>query len=175
MNPESKRSLQQIGRRIQQLWLRLQTVAEFACTSIPGPASKTGWLGRGRGTVELIKRGDSELHFLERGTFQVEGSDPVEMYNTFIWHRRSTGLRLSHGRHGEPVFLFDLEAAGAGTWKSAEAHTCVDDLYFGALTETAMGFDLEWTITGPKKDEHLHYRYFSESGVGPKPEGGANL
>lgn len=163
MNSESKRSLQQIGGGIQRLWRRLGTVTGFACTSKPGPASKTGWRGHGRGSVELIKKGDTELRFLERGTFEFGGSEAVEMYNTFIWQRRDDGLRLSHGRHAEPVFLFDLEPAGDGVWKSARAHVCADDLYFGILTETAAGIDLEWTITGPKKDEHLYYRYVSDS------------
>jgi hypothetical protein len=168
MNSESKRSLQQSGGRIQRLWRRLGSVAAFTCASEPGPASKTDWHGHGWGSVELIERSDAELHFLEHGSFEFGGSEPVEMYNTFIWQRRDNGLRLSHGRHGEPVFLFDLEPAGAGVWKSARAYECADDLYLGILTETAAGLDLEWTITGPRKDEHLCYRYAADGRTGQR-------
>ena len=46
-----------------------------------------------------------------------------------------------------------------GLWRSVEAHVCIDDLYSGELQESAEGFTLQWTITGPKKDEHLLYHY----------------
>jgi len=103
---------------------------------------------------------DSELHYIETGTFTLDGQQPVDMYNTYIWSKSAQGIRLSHGRRGEPVFLFELTVAEAdGLWRSVEAHVCIDDLYSGELQESAEGFTLQWTITGPKKDEHLLYHY----------------
>ncbi|MAK90485.1 MAG: hypothetical protein CMI13_04510 [Oleibacter sp.] len=160
MKSETDSSMQQTSDRIQQLWQRLQTVGGFSYRSSPGPASKTGWFGGGEGKVEVRVISDSELHYIETGTFTLDGQQPVDMYNTYIWSKSAQGIRLSHGRRGEPVFLFELTVAEAdGLWRSVEAHVCIDDLYSGELQESAEGFTLQWTITGPKKDEHLLYHY----------------
>ncbi|MAD45581.1 MAG: hypothetical protein CMI02_03015 [Oceanospirillaceae bacterium] len=150
--------MQQTSERIQQLWQRLQTVVEFSYSSEPGPASMSGWQGQGAGQVEVQVTGDDEIRFIEQGEFTLAGNTPLAMYNTYIWQQTPTGIRLSHGRRGEPVFLFELIPQSHG-WRSAEAHVCIDDLYAGELQETADGFDLCWTIRGPKKDEYLYYRY----------------
>jgi len=160
---ETERSMQQTSERIQQLWQQLQTIVGFLYSSQPGPGSKTGWQGEGCGQVEIQLKSEDELYFIERGSFSLTGREPIETFNTYIWQKTSQGIRLAHGRRGEPVFLFELVPHREhGLWRSAAAHVCVDDLYSGELREGPEGFDLQWTISGPKKDEHLFYHYSAD-------------
>ncbi|MDK2778483.1 MAG: DUF6314 family protein [Pseudomonadota bacterium] len=151
--------MQQTRQRIQQLWQRLQTTAAFSYTATPGPGSRTGWQGWGQGQVTVERVSATELHFIEQGSFTLHNGPAVEMHNRFIWQQSRGGVTLSHGRRGEPVFLFELIPAGDALWRSAQDHVCIDDLYSGNLTENANGFELIWHIHGPKKNEQLVYRY----------------
>lgn len=153
--------MQQSRERIQQLWAKLQSVAAFSYSSEPGPRSRTGWRGQGQGQVRVEHVSADELHFVEQGEFSLQGGQTIDMHNRFIWRRTGAGIELSHGRRGEPVFLFRLIATAEGEWQSAQDHLCINDLYSGTLTENARGFALSWQISGPKKDEHLFYQYFS--------------
>ena len=68
-----------------------------------------------------------------------------------LWHER-------FGR-GAAVWLFDLAASAPDTLATIEAHQCGADLYNARLALTPAGFDLRWTITGPRKHETLAYAY----------------
>lgn len=165
--------MQQSHERIQQLWAKLQSVAVFSYTSQPGARSQTGWHGEGRGQVVVEIISADELHFVEQGTFQLQGGQAIEMHNRFIWQKRADAIALSHGRRGERVFLFELIPLAEGLWSSAQDHVCINDLYSGELSENGdsangngendRGFALNWHITGPKKDEHLFYRYSADN------------
>lgn len=155
--------MQQTPERIQHLWQRLATIGGFTYESRPGPRSLTGWQGEGQGRVQIEKTIDDELHFIEQGYFQLHAGQKIEMHNRFIWRKTRTGIALSHGRRGEPVFLFELNPLAAGRWKSACGHLCINDSYSGELYESAEGFALTWHIAGPKKDEHLFYQYFPDN------------
>ncbi|WP_430461447.1 DUF6314 family protein [Thalassolituus sp. LLYu03] len=156
-------SMQQSQERIQQLWARLQTTAAFSYVSAPGPRSQTGWHGEGRGRVSVEIISDDELHFVEQGTFQLQGGQSIDMHNRFIWQKRAGAIALSHGRRGERVFLFELVPTTEKNWSSAQDHVCINDLYSGDLSENDTGFSLTWHITGPKKDEHLFYQYGADN------------
>lgn len=154
--------MQQSAERIQQLWQTLATIDAFFYSAEPGPASRTGWAGEGQGRVQTEQHGEDELHFIETGEFRQQQGLPVAMHNRFIWQRRTQGIALSHGRRGEPVFLFELRWLDGG-WRSVADHVCINDLYSGELIEKGNGFALNWRILGPKKDEHLHYRYRTDN------------
>ncbi len=71
---------------------------------------------------------------------------------------------MSHERRGAAaaVRLFELIPAGPGDsadWVAREAHQCAADRYRARLTLADEGFDLEWIIEGPRKNERLYYRY----------------
>ena len=155
--------MQQTTERIQHLWERLATIGGFTYESRPGPRSLTGWQGEGRGRVQIDDSNADERHFIEQGEFQLQSGQIVEMQNRFISKKTPTGVALSHGRRGEPVFLFELIPTADGLWKSSQDHVCINDLYSGELRESANGFELTWHIDGPKKDEHLFYRYFPDN------------
>ena len=151
--------MQQSDERIQPLWQQLATVGAFFYSAQPGPRSQTGWRGRGNGQVTLEWQGEDELHFIEQGEFCADGGVSVAMFNRFIWQRTEQGIRLSHGRRGERVFLFELQPQADGYWRSVADHLCINDLYSGQLRPLEQGFELIWRINGPKKDECLIYRY----------------
>lgn len=125
--------------------------------------------------VEIDRHEDNSLTFTETGHFQLASSgtttpNPVPFRNVFRWSFGGDHIALSHERRGQQaaVWLFDLVAADeqdTADLVSRQAHLCVDDLYQARLSFTDNGFDLEWTISGPKKDEHLVYRY-RDSAVG---------
>jgi hypothetical protein len=100
--------MQQTPERIQHLWNRLATIGGFTYESRPGPRSLTGWQGEGRGQVQIDDGNADERHFIEQGEFQLQNDQIVEMHNRFIWRKTTSGIVLSHGRRGEPVFLFEL-------------------------------------------------------------------
>ncbi|QJQ95310.1 hypothetical protein HIO72_08510 [Halomonas sp. PA5] len=130
-------------------------------TSHSGPASQCAWSGQGRGSVTTEPFADG-VKFHERGHFRPSGSKrEIAFTNTYRWEFVSGGLRLFHERRGaeHAVWLFDLEETPGGDWLARHAHQCGEDRYTARLTPSATGFELRWRIDGPRKDEHLHYRY----------------
>ncbi|WP_084671551.1 DUF6314 family protein [Modicisalibacter ilicicola] len=138
-----------------------------------GAGSRCGWSGKGQGRVEARCHEDGSLTFTETGHFQqdalpepsgISSARPLPFHNVFRWRSHAEHVALSHERRGvdAAVWLFDLVVAEDerdADFVSREAHLCGDDRYRATLTFTEDGFDLEWTIHGPRKDEHLHYRY----------------
>lgn len=150
--------------RIVQLTARLSSVSRVSFRSRSGAGSKCGWSGAGEGSVRVEVGADSCPRFFENGHFRLDaaGSRPVAFSNVFHWKLCSDHVALSHERRGAGVWLFDLIATpanGHADLVSREAHLCVADRYSARLTFVDAGFDLEWIISGPKKDESLHYRY----------------
>ena len=150
---------------------RLPSIRQLHFSSRSGPGSQCGWSGSGHGVVDVACHEDGSLTFTEAGHFQLAAPNtvtprPVPFRNVYRWRVSSNHVALYHERRGQQaaVWLFDLVAAAeqdAADLISSQAHLCVDDLYQARLIFTDGGFDLEWMITGPKKDEHLYYRYRS--------------
>ncbi|MDW5378151.1 DUF6314 family protein [Halomonas sp. HP20-15] len=129
------------------------------------PGSQSGWAGRGNGTVEVETHADASLTFTESGRFRLDGANAsIAFRNVFRWTPQADAITLSHERRGAEaaVRLFELipaEPDAAADWVAREAHQCVADRYRARLTLVETGFDLAWTIEGPRKNERLLYRY----------------
>ncbi len=157
---------EQAKARIVQFRTRLSSISRVSFRSRSGPRSQCGWSGAGEGTVAVDIGADDGVRLVESGHFQLDAgaARAVPFRNVFRFTFDATQVALSHERRGAEagVWLFDLVAAPAGMnadLVSREAHLCVADRYRAQLRFVADGFDLEWTISGPRKDEHLRYRY----------------
>ncbi len=129
-----------------------------------------GWKGTGQGVVntnyesDFIGSVDDMLYFRESGTFVLDvNQHQLETNNEFIWHRvDAERIRLFHSRFGRDnqVELFDLiPQPSTNNWVSEASHLCGDDLYSGSVSLVDGKLEFIWQITGPRKDEHLHYIY----------------
>lgn len=141
---------------------RLTAIRRLDFTSHSGDGSHCGWSGHGQGEVTVSHAIDA-LRFHERGHFRsTQGERTVPFRNVYRWECHADHVRLFHERRGEThaVWLFDLVADPASDdLVEACAHLCGADRYSARLTFASEGFDLHWRITGPRKDERLHYRY----------------
>lgn len=148
----------------------LPTIRRLDFASRSGSGSQCAWSGKGHGSVAVAIDADASIRFIETGQFRLDAplARAVPFRNVFRWTPGSEHMALSHERRGVDagVWLFDLIAAPAGEsadFVSREAHLCAADRYRAKLTFMDDGFDLEWTISGPKKDEYLRYRYRGSS------------
>lgn len=144
---------------LERLWDRLAGVRHLSF--VAQSALATGWNGAGRGEVVVTSPVDAVLLFQETGFWQPEGGRALPFRNVFRWTNPGGGIRLEHLRYGPdaPVFLFDLVQQADGIWHAADPHPCRNDRYDACLTLQPDGFDLTWTITGPKKQERIVYQY----------------
>nr|WP_298414698.1 DUF6314 family protein [uncultured Halomonas sp.] len=159
--------------RIVQLKARLSSISSLTFHSRSGTGSTCGWSGEGQGSVVVACHADDSVTFTETGYFQLDSRSTdtgtasprsLPFQNVFRWRPCHDRVDLSHERRGyeAAVWLFDLVAADheqGCDLISREAHRCGNDRYRARLTFMDQGFDLEWTIQGPRKDEHLYYRY----------------
>jgi len=153
------------------LWSALRTVARlrFEATCIRPPE----WNGTGVGGVRVEAIGDSALVFHESGRWTLPGGRELPFSNVFRWTRclgadargaqgnEPAGLRLEHLRFGpaEPVFLFELTPQTPGQLVSREPHRCGEDLYAGALRWAPDRVELEWRLSGSRKQGTIRYLY----------------
>ena len=142
-------------------WNRLPQISTLRFEAYS--SNNTGWNGTGTGSVQ-IKQIDAEtLAFTESGTWKSESGQQFKFNNVFRWTLIDSGnsIRLEHLRFGaeNPVYLFDLATADGQTWHSIDPHVCRDDLYTAILDVTPDHLELRWTVTGPKKNEDIHYWY----------------
>lgn len=145
------------------LWSALQSIGQYSYESKPGTKSVMGWAGVGHGSVSL-RLEENILFFTETGQFVLaQNGHKVETNNEFIWQRLSDSrIRLLHSRFGrdQQVELFELVYnSESEQWESEEAHLCGDDIYSGKVIKGDQGIEFFWSITGPRKQENLHYRY----------------
>lgn len=139
---------------------RLRTLA-FAARS----QKATGWNGQGHGQVAVDAPTPDALVFHETGQWQPSGREhlpSLQFSNTYRWTLvDEKTVRLEHLRLGpeNPIFLVDLQPDPDHGWASVTPHECVADLYALTLSVESDGITVEWKITGPKKDEHITYRY----------------
>ncbi|MFC3291843.1 DUF6314 family protein [Modicisalibacter luteus] len=163
--------------RILQLRRHLSSLVSVSFRSRSGPHSQCHWSGQGNGQIQVAQAEDDSLLIHESGHFQLDipapsyehrpvASEPrpIPFRNVFRWRFFEDRVSLSHERRGaeSAVWLFDLVAApGATDLISHRPHLCIDDHYLAKLAFEPDGFNLTWRITGPRKDEQIHYRYRS--------------
>lgn len=145
----------------QEIWSCLSHI--HAVNFVAHSQLTPGWNGRGSGTVTVERLNDDTLVFYESGVWQSQGSGEIEFSNIFRWSRvGAETIRLEHLRYGpdQPVYLFDLVAADHNEWKSVKPHLCREDIYAARLFRQEQSILMNWTITGPKKQETLEYNYY---------------
>jgi hypothetical protein len=142
-----------------KLWARLRQVR--ALSFVAQSAAQTGWNGAGSGTVVVQAFGDQVLTFTEAGVWRPEGGSDIRFRNVFRWTLAGSVVRLEHLRFGaeNPVYLFDLEAAGEREWRSASPHLCRKDCYAAHLVVHDDHILVRWFVDGPRKQELIEYRY----------------
>ena len=146
---------------IIELHSRLSDIRRLRFQATPGDGSQTGWAGHGEAEVAVSLDADG-LRFHESGEFTPAATGAaVAFRNVYRWVTQGDRIALWHERFGakDAVWLFDLVAAGPGELVAAERHVCGDDRYDARLRLVEHGFDLRWSITGPRKDERLAYQY----------------
>jgi len=143
--------------RLWDLLLQVRHLSFVART-----AGRTGWNGRGRGTVE-VELAQAAMTFREQGTWKPENSGrAIRFFNVYRWMLAGELLRLEHLRQGEhePVRLFDLAPAGEQEWRPASPHVCGADCYSAVLLVREDDITLRWSVDGPRKRETIEYRYW---------------
>jgi hypothetical protein len=146
---------------VWEFWARLGTVGglRFEARSRTG----SGWDGQGQGTVKVERIDPRTLVFHERGTWTPERGRELPFTNVFRWSVSPDGdsVRLEHLRFGaeNPVLLFDLVPVAGDVLEAAEPHACSEDRYWARMVYDRDAIRLNWTITGPKKDEAITYLY----------------
>ncbi|MDV6320371.1 DUF6314 family protein [Chromohalobacter sp. HP20-39] len=139
----------------------LPSIHRLSFTSRSGHTSDVAWSGQGAGTVTPETHTD-QVRFIEQGHFLPRGqSREVAFRNVYRWDLHPEHIALYHERRGPDaaVWLFDLVADSATTLISKSPHLCGADTYQARLTFEPHGFQLEWHIAGPRKDERLIYHY----------------
>lgn len=144
--------------------LRQVSSLSFAAKS----EANTGWQGVGNGKVAVSEPTPATVIFHEAGTWQpsAEHQGEFDFSNVFRWSAVGEHLRLEHLRFGvdNPVLLFDMACHADGIWRDVSPHECGADLYAATL-EVADGEEevtcirVAWSITGPRKQETIEYRY----------------
>ncbi|OBT06655.1 hypothetical protein A9264_08780 [Vibrio sp. UCD-FRSSP16_10] len=146
------------------LWQQLQLINQYQYQSKPGEKSIMGWAGEGSGQVLIEKDHQQTLYFKEQGQFTLaQNGYTVETNNEFIWQRLSDNkIKLLHSRFGREnaieLFILSYDAESK-QWISDSAHVCGDDLYSGIAIWSNNSIEFTWSISGPRKQENLHYRY----------------
>lgn len=144
-------------------WERLAKVNQLTFHSKSKAQEESGWQGKGRGEVVVIKENDNAILFNEKGNWQGKDTDPMGFSNVFRWSLDSHAgiISLEHLRRGlnSPVFLFHLAPACSHSLASVDSHFCEGDVYFGQLQLDRNGLRLNWRVIGPKKNEEIDYFY----------------
>ena len=145
---------------LDELHQRMAAVSGFSFTARGGPQSQTAWNGTAIGQVSVARDGKS-LVFNEVGNFTPECSTrSFNQTNFYRWEFLDDSVNVYQERRGEPVFLVNLIVQD-DIWQTHESHLCVKDLYSLKLEIIENEIIATWTISGPKKDESLEYRYRS--------------
>lgn len=122
-----------------------------------------GWNGIGYGAVQVAMSEPKTITFNEMGRWRPNTGKALKFTNIFRWSFQVAGysIRLEHLRFGpnHPVYLFDLVPAEADSWRSLVPHRCQDDSYTAVMHIKPDHIELKWTITGPLKQEDIHYWY----------------
>ncbi len=145
-------------------WEKLLAVTELSFEAATRSNEQSGWNGKGKGEVTVIREGHNVLIFNEKGQWKGTQSGEVNFSNVFRWtlDRYAGVISLEHMRRGpeHPVFLFHLAPSGKQSLASVDSHLCGGDTYFGQIRFDAHGLKLNWRVIGPKKNEEIDYHYY---------------
>ena len=143
---------------INSIWQQLRRINTLysECSS----RLETGWKGRGQGRVDVEEPNGQTLIFNEEGHWDSSKGMRLPFRNVYRWTLKDEQISLSHLRFGidRSVFLVDLVPA-QDRLCAVEPHPCGDDRYDAQLSIQNDVLLLEWTVTGPAKDEHLRHAY----------------
>lgn len=141
------------GLRLQHL---LQQVNSM---QIHYQSNRSGATVSGAGKV-IVSRAGSAIRFLEHGHWGSPPERVIPYRNAVIWAISENSLELSHARNGweHPTLLATFELTGC-LLLAGSPHTCAEDCYAATLTIGEKIISLDWTITGPKKDDRLSIDY----------------
>jgi hypothetical protein len=141
---------------LELLWERLSRVRAL---SFVGRGA--AWNGKGIGSVIAETTSVGAITFSESGFWTPEMGRETRFHNVFRWSKVGDTLRLEHLRFGEenPVFLFNLAAAGEREWRSVSPHLCSEDCYAAVMQVLDEQIILQWQVTGPRKQEAIDYIY----------------
>lgn len=149
-----------MNRFLLDLWQSLGSVRSLRFTAQSKAA--TGWQGEGVGSVVVENPSDTVTIFSESGRWHPAVGPETNFSNVYRWTIVGDDLlRLEHLRFGSshPVYLFDLVPTANGAWLSGNPHICRDDCYAAVLRLHDGGIWLQWSISGPEKDESIAYEY----------------
>lgn len=143
-----------------ELMKRLAEVTRLEFRALTN-GQKSGWQGNGRGAVSVASLDSSSVLFTETGSWKTEEGRQIDFRNIYRWSDVDDGIRLEHLRFGpdQPIYLFDLRPVSMSQWISRSPHVCREDCYKADLVIGSSSIELTWRITGPEKDETIHYIY----------------
>ncbi|WGL18531.1 DUF6314 family protein [Microbulbifer bruguierae] len=144
---------------LAQLCERLKKIRAFSFNASNGPGSKTNWRGHGRGEVSVTRFG-AHIVFDEQAKFTDADGHVVALQNRYRWTRCLDSVRLEHLRREAPVLLFNLVPVTVHGFRHQSPHLCGEDIYTAELLLHDDEIELIWHISGPRKNERLHYHYW---------------
>ncbi len=121
----------------------------------------TGTNYSGAGTVE-VHQNDNTIDLRGSGSWNdaLKNSSQFSFAYKLSIHSEDE-LSIKHTRYGESnaVYLCKLIRISEHKFASTEPHNCNDDLYSVELLLNDNTLELNWEITGPKKDMVLEYNF----------------
>jgi len=151
------------SRILLAFWERFLSVTQLTFNAKTKSKEASGWNGKGKGDVQIVREGINVLVFNEKGTWQGKQGEDVSFSNVFRWtlDRNAGVISLEHLRRGQdhPVFLFHLAPSGKNCLSSVDSHLCEGDTYFGQIHFDLYSLRLNWRVIGPKKNEEIDYYY----------------
>lgn len=124
--------------------------------------SHSAWSGKAKGSVESCFKEGAWI-FYEKGVWTRQKHVSMDFTNTYVWKKDPSNLciYLYHQHLGKEYrtslvdFVYRSEKL-----VSKKAHQCGKDFYRASINLTIRGFDLNWLITGPRKNEKIQSYYF---------------
>ncbi len=154
---------QKINATLLAFWKRLSNVRSLTFISVAKGKSETGWNGKGKALVQLVRENTSTLVFQEKGTWVDKNEQEFDFSNSFRWTLDLSlgSISLEHLRHGpnRPVFLFYLTPSGEKSLESIDSCLCDSDTYLGQVRFDENTIRLSWRVIGPKKNEEIDRFY----------------
>lgn len=104
------------------------------------------------GTVTLLERSDLHCTFLEEGTWLEK---QLTAQNQYVWKLEEKGISLYRQQQHQLVRLCHFTEENQ--W--SDTHLCGQDIYQGTLVYNPEQLNLNWRISGPKKEGTIECYY----------------
>lgn len=148
-----------------EFWDRLSAIKTVVFSVYSRAYKKSGWEGIGSGTINVSMSCPNILVFQEVGTWSGMSQKKSNYTNSLRWtfEKDLRRISLEHLRFGlqSPVFLCHWAMSTSKRMHCANPHFCKKDVYFGELLFETLFIKLVWKVKGPKKNEEIHYCYYS--------------